>query len=333
MENLVNQEFWSGKRVLITGHTGFKGSWLGLWLSQYSADLMGISLPVSKKNYLFNRIKTDHFNHKQTFSDIRDYSSVQKVIADFSPEIIFHMAAQPIVRHSYSNPLETFTTNVLGTLNILEAVRTENVKTIVVNITTDKCYDNKNWVWPYRENDSLGGKDPYAASKAGAEEMCMAYKNTFNMPIIITHTMNVIGERQHPEKYLPKIINCIQNHKKLSIHSNKDKTKPGSRFYIHAQDVADAINFIITKGKINQKYNIVGAKEIDNLKLAKIISNHIGKKLKYKLVDFHSSRPGHDLRYALSGEKLKSMGWKPKKNIEKRILETVSWTIKNREWY
>ena len=127
MENLVNQEFWSGKRVLITGHTGFKGSWLGLWLSQYSADLMGISLPVSKKNYLFNRIKTDHFKHKQTFSDIRDYSCVQKVIADFSPEIIFHMAAQPIVRHSYSDPLETFTTNILGTLNILEAVRTENV--------------------------------------------------------------------------------------------------------------------------------------------------------------------------------------------------------------
>ena len=152
------------------------------------------------------------------------------------------------------------------------------------------------------------------------------------MPIIITHTMNVLGERQHPEKYLPKIINHILNKKTLEIHSNKNKTKAGSRFYIHAKDVANAIYYILKKGKAGEKYNIVGSKELDNLELAKIVSKHIGKKLKYKFVDFHSSRPGHDLRYALDGNKLRKIGWQPQKNIEQRIKDTVDWTILNKEW-
>ena len=146
MENLVSRDFWSGKRVLITGHTGFKGSWLGLWLSQYSAVLGGVSLPVTNKNYLFNKINTSHFSLHETAADIRDYSAVKKVITDFSPEIIFHMAAQPIVRYSYSDPVETFTTNILGTLNILEAVRTAKANTTIVNVTTDKCYENRKWI-------------------------------------------------------------------------------------------------------------------------------------------------------------------------------------------
>ena len=123
MENLVNQEFWRGKRVLITGHTGFKGCWLNLWLSQYSAVIKGFSLPTSDKNYLYNKLNTDQLRLDETFADIRSYSEVKRVIAEFNPEIIFHMAAQPIVRHSYTDPVETFTTNILGTINILEAVR------------------------------------------------------------------------------------------------------------------------------------------------------------------------------------------------------------------
>ena len=122
MENLVNQEFWRGKRVLVTGHTGFKGCWLSLWLSQYSANIKGLSLPISDKNYLYNKLKTDQLRIDETFADIRNYSEVKRVISEFNPEIIFHMAAQPIVTHSYTDPVETFTTNILGTINILEAV-------------------------------------------------------------------------------------------------------------------------------------------------------------------------------------------------------------------
>ena len=144
--------------------------------------------------------------------------------------------------------------------------------------------------------------------------------------------MNVFGERQHPEKFIPKIISSLIYNKKLTIHADKRKRKAGSRFYIHVDDVSDAVLFLLSKGKINQKYNIVGSKEINNLELAKIIAKHLNKKLKFRMVDFHSTRPGHDLRYALSGEKLKKMGWQPKKNIKHRIQQTVDWTLNNKNW-
>ena len=327
------------KKILITGGAGFVGHHIILYFLKetnhkiisldrldYSGSYNRISQILQGNEAWKNRLKI-------VWHDLR--ASINPIVAKQinNPDIILHVAAASHVDRSIADPMSFVMDNVVGTVNLLDYAKKIRKLNLFLYFSTDEVFGPAPKNVKYKEYDRYNSGNPYAASKAGAEEMCMAYQNTFNMPIIITHTMNVIGERQHPEKYLPKIINCIQNQKNLTIHSNKDKTKPGSRFYIHAQDVADAINFIITKGKINQKYNIVGAKEIDNLKLAKIISNHIGKKLSYKLVDFHSSRPGHDLRYALSGDKLKSMGWKPKKNIEKRILETVSWTIKNKEWY
>ena len=327
------------KKILITGGAGFVGHHIILYFLRetnhkiVSLDRLDYSGSYNRISQILQGNEAWKKRLKIVWHDLR--ASINPIVAKQinNPDIILHVAAASHVDRSIADPMSFVMDNVVGTVNLLDYAKNIRKLNLFLYFSTDEVFGPAPKNVKYKEYDRYNSGNPYAASKAGAEEMCMAYKNTFNMPIIITHTMNVIGERQHPEKYLPKIINCIQNHKKLSIHSNKDKTKPGSRFYIHAQDVADAINFIITKGKINQKYNIVGAKEIDNLKLAKIISNHIGKKLKYKLVDFHSSRPGHDLRYALSGEKLKSMGWKPKKNIEKRILETVSWTIKNREWY
>ena len=327
------------KKILITGGAGFVGHHIILYFLKetnhkiisldrldYSGSYNRISQILQGNEAWKNRLKI-------VWHDLR--ASINPIVAKQinNPDIILHVAAASHVDRSIADPMSFVMDNVVGTVNLLDYAKKIRKLNLFLYFSTDEVFGPAPKNVKYKEYDRYNSGNPYAASKAGAEEMCMAYQNTFNMPIIITHTMNVIGERQHPEKYLPKIINCIQNQKNLTIHSNKDKTKPGSRFYIHAQDVADAINFIITKGKINQKYNIVGAKEIDNLKLAKIISTHIGKKLSYKLVDFHSSRPGHDLRYALSGDKLKSMGWKPKKNIEKRILETVSWTIKNKEWY
>lgn len=227
MENLVNPNFWNGKRVLITGHTGFKGSWLGLWLSQYSAVLKGFSLPVSDNNFLFNRINTDHFVPNYTFADVRDYSAVKRVISDFAPDIIFHMAAQPIVRLSYSDPADTFTTNVLGTLNILEAVRAEKANTTIVNITTDKCYENKKWIWPYRENDSLGGRDPYSASKACSEIITHSYRSSFSencsiFSIASARAGNVLGGGDMTEdRLVPDFFRALESNKPLNLRNPK----------------------------------------------------------------------------------------------------------------
>ena len=157
----------------------------------------------------------------------------------------------------------------------------------------------------------------------------------------ITHTMNVFGERQHPEKFIPMCIKKIRDGETVTIHSDQTKKIPGSRHYIHAEDVAEAIHFLLTNkikhkpdfgGAKCPKFNIVGSEELNNLELAKIIATSQGKELKYKMVDFHSSRPGHDLRYALDGKLMKELGWKPKISIEERIDQVVNWTLQNKRW-
>ena len=193
----------------------------------------------------------------------------------------------------------------------------------------------------YEENARYNSTNPYSATKAGGEELAVAYENTYGLPVYITHTMNVFGERQHPEKFIPMCIKKIRDGEPITIHSDKTKTIPGSRHYIHAEDVAEAIYFLLTN-KINSqidfggakcpKFNIVGSEEIDNLQLAKTIAAAQGKKLKYEMVDFHSSRPGHDLRYSLSGEKMKKLGWQPSIKLTDRIKQVVDWSLKNQNW-
>jgi len=160
------------------------------------------------------------------------------------------------------------------------------------------------------------------------------------LPVYITHTMNVFGQRQHPEKFIPMCIKRIRDGEPITIHSDPTKTIPGSRHYIHAEDVADALLFLLDQPPVVEsnwggakcpKFNIVGAEELNNLELAQIIADVQGKELKYEMVDFHSARPGHDLRYALSGEKMKQMGWTPK-DIRGRIKEVVEWTLANERW-
>lgn len=326
------------KTVLITGGAGFIGHHLISFflrntnykiISIDRLDFAGtynrISEIIKDNNKWIKRVKIVWHDLKAEINPI-----VKKQIS--KPDIILHVAAASHVDRSIKDPMSFVLDNVVGTVNILNYARTIKNLEKFLYFSTDEVFGPAPKKLKYLENDRYNSGNPYAASKAGAEEMCLAYQNTFKLPVLITHTMNVIGQRQHPEKYLPKIINHIIKNKKLTIHSNKNKTKAGSRFYIHAEDVADAVNFIINNGNIGEKYNIVGVKEIDNLKLAKKVSKYMQKELKYKFVDFHSSRPGHDLRYAISGEKLKKMGWKPKKNLENRIRETVSWTLKNKNW-
>ena len=232
--------------------------------------------------------------------------------------------------------------NVVGTVNLLQYARTLKNLERFVYFSTDEVFGPAPDGVSYRERDRYNATNPYSASKAAGEEMCVAFENTYGLPIYITHTMNVFGERQHPEKFIPMVIQKARDGEKVTIHSNADKTQAGSRHYVHALDVADGLMFVLNldPSKLERdfggakcpKFNICGLEEVDNLTLAQMIASAQGKDLNYEMVDFHSSRPGHDLRYAMSGDYLKSLGWEPKIKLSERINEMVQWSLSNTRW-
>lgn len=191
----MNPQFWQHKRVLLTGHTGFKGSWLTLWLQQLGATVTGYSLPPPTQPNLFESAKVAT-SMNSIHGDIRDFEHLRAVMTECQPEIVIHLAAQALVRYSYEHPVETYSTNVMGTVNVLEAVRlTKGVKVVIV-VTSDKCYDNKEWIWAYRENEPMGGYDPYSNSKGCAELVTAAYRNSyFNPPHYESHGVAVASTR------------------------------------------------------------------------------------------------------------------------------------------
>ncbi|MBM0740295.1 CDP-glucose 4,6-dehydratase [Phormidium sp. CLA17] len=222
-------EFWYNKKVLITGHTGFKGSWLSLWLKRLGATVIGYSLPAPTQHSLFEVAKIEP-QLTSVIGDIRDLAKLQAVMTEHQPDIVFHMAAQPLVRYSYQNPVETYATNVMGTVNLLEAVRhTESVRVVVV-ITTDKCYENREWVWGYREDEPMGGHDPYSSSKGCAELVTEAYRSSFFMPhpetlsqpaaIASVRAGNVIGGGDWAsDRLIPDIMRAIQAQQPVQIRN------------------------------------------------------------------------------------------------------------------
>lgn len=261
-------------------------------------------------------------------------------------DYIINLASESHVDNSITNPREFVSNNVNLMLTMLEYAREIKPK-MFIQFSTDEVYGTAPEDINYKEGDRYNSGNPYSASKAMQECLCYAYSNTYKVPIQITNTMNVLGERQHPEKYLPLVINSILQQKLLTIHSNKEKTKAGSRFYIHARNVADALLFILkncneTLDNIDSskgKFHIVGEKELDNLQLAILVKESINKikgyedyNLHYEMVDFHSSRPGHDLRYGMSGEKLEKLGWKLPHSIEQSIDNIVEWSLNRKEW-
>jgi dTDP-glucose 4,6-dehydratase len=245
---------------------------------------------------------------------------------------ILHIGASSHVDRSIEDPLSFVMDNVVGTCNILNYARTQENLDNFVYFSTDEIFGPAPLGVNYKENDRYNSGNPYSASKAGGEELCMAFHNTYKLPVMVTHCMNIFGERQHPEKFIPLCIRNSFTGGKITIHANKFLTEAGSRYYIHAKNVCSAVQFLLRNGKHGEKYNIVGEKEVDNLTLAKLISSFVGKELNYEMVDFHSSRPGHDLRYALDGSKLELMGWKPINNLEKSIENLVDWSLKNPKW-
>lgn len=216
----VNREFWSGKRVLVTGHTGFKGSWLCIWLDRLGARVTGIARAPETNPSLFNLADIGQ-SIDSHFGDIQNARTLQEVFLKTSPEIVFHLAAQSLVRASYREPVETYATNIMGTVHLLEAARqTGGVRAVVV-VTTDKCYDNRNWEWGYRENDRLGGFDPYSSSKAAAEMVTAAYRSSYfnsgprhgdgaGTAVATARAGNVIGGGDWAEdRLIPDIVRAV----------------------------------------------------------------------------------------------------------------------------
>jgi CDP-glucose 4,6-dehydratase len=189
---VMEPSFWRGRRVFITGHTGFKGGWLSLWLQQLGAKVTGFALPPSTNPSLFE-VADIASGMTSVLGDIRELPRLRSALAEADAEIVFHLAAQPLVRASYADPIETYSTNVMGTLNVFEAVRSSPSIKAVINITSDKAYENREWVWGYRETDPMGGYDPYSSSKGCAELVTSAYRRSFGLPLASARAGNVIG--------------------------------------------------------------------------------------------------------------------------------------------
>lgn len=247
-------------------------------------------------------------------------------------DYIVHMAAETHVDNSIKEPLNVITNNINSTVNLLEWARTLPNLQIFFYFSTDEVFGPALGETLYKEWDRHRPTNPYSASKSAAENICIAYENTYKLPLMIVNVMNAFGERQHVEKFIPLCIKKVLNDELVYIHSYPDKKESGTRFYIHARNIASAVLFLINNGKIGEKYNIAGEKEVSNLDLAKLIAEFAGKELKYEMIDFHSSRPGHDLRYGLDGTKLNEMGWTPRFKFKDSLEKTVKWTLDNLEW-
>ncbi len=178
---MLNRSFWRGKKIFLTGHTGFKGSWLSLWLSALGADVTGYSLDPPTQPNLFVQAQVADVVHS-IYGDIRDFQALKSAIDRSRPEVVIHMAAQSVVRRGYDDPIETYSSNVMGTVHLLEAVRQSDQPCVIVNITSDKCYENREWLWGYRENEAMGGRDPYSNSKGCAELVTAAYRESYFHP-------------------------------------------------------------------------------------------------------------------------------------------------------
>jgi len=255
---------------------------------------------------------------------------IKKELGDI--DYIVHMAAETHIDTSISDPISTVQNNVNSTLYMLQYARELKTLKKFFYFSTDEVYGPAPENFSFKEEDTQRPANPYSASKSAGEALCIAWHNTYNIPVIVVNCMNVFGEKQHVEKFIPKVMKYILDGKTIDIHTYPDGKKPGSRYYIHARNVAAAVLFLIEKGQVNERYNITGEKEVDNLEMAQFIASVMGKELKYRLVNFHSDRPGHDLRYSLDGSKMSSMGWKLPVNFENSLRKTVTWTLNHQEW-
>lgn len=330
--------------ILITGGCGFIGHHV---VEHFLKNTDSTIIVLDKLTYAsegFDRLR-----------DINVYDSkrVKILTVDFihplSPGIkkeigevdyILHLGAETHVDRSIQDAEPFVLTNVLGTLRMLDFAREQKNLKWFVYFSTDEVFGPAPKGTAFLEWDRYYSSNPYAATKAGGEELCLSYANTHKLPVIITHTMNCFGERQNPEKFIPSTIRKILRNETVIIHSDPTKTISGSRFYIHCRNVASALLFLLNYNEKNKdaqikspgKFNIVGEKEVSNLELARFIAKVLEKPLIHEMADFHSSRPGHDLRYALNGKTMYNLGWRLPINFEDGFTKTIKWSLENLKW-
>lgn len=334
-------------RILITGGCGFLGHHVVEHFLKNTDDQ--ILVPTRRSGYdiaIFDNL-TYASHGLDRLRDIQalDGKRVSLFTCDLSKDLsvgmlkelqdvsyVVHLAAETHVDNSISRPRDFIESNIMGTYSLLEFARNLPKLKGFLYFSTDEVFGPAPDGVAYKEWDRYNSTNPYSASKAGGEELTLAWGNTYGLPVFITHTMNCFGERQHQEKFIPLCVRKVLDGEFITIHSDPTKTKAGSRSYIHCRNVASAIDFLLPRFEQRQKYNIVGEKEVDNLTLAQMIADIVGKPLKYEMVDFHSSRPGHDLRYMLDGTKMADMGWKPPVAFEASLEKVVKWTLDNKKW-
>ena len=326
-------------KIIITGGCGFIGhhfvehlclntDWEIIILDKLSYASMG--LDRLKNTNIFDKYK-DRIKIFTIDLILPISEGIKKEIGD-DVDYIIHMAAETHVDNSIKDPIFVINNNINSTVNLLEFARHLPKLKHFFYFSTDEVFgpalNNK----LFKEWERHKPTNPYSASKSSAEQICISYENTYKVPLIIVNVMNAFGERQHIEKFIPLCIKKILNNEKIYIHSYPDKKTSGTRFYIHARNIANAVLFLIKNGIIGEKYNISGEKEISNLGMAQMIAKIMNKELNYEMVDFHTNRPGHDLRYGLDGSKLFNLGFNLPLTFEESLKKTVQWTLNNSKW-
>jgi len=316
-------------RILCTGVSGQVGYHVAKTLLEVGHEIIGIFTldHKGKKSNVEDLLKYGNFLPLE--KDLNyEFNSAEKITLS-GIEIILNIASESHVDRSITDPVPFIKNNINLTLNMLELAREIKPK-LFLQFSTDESFGVAPEGTNHHEWSPHIPSNPYAASKAAQEDIVISYWRTYGVPVIITNTMNIFSSIQDWEKFIPLCVKKILLDEEITIHSYPGATKAGSRFYIHADSVAEAVKFLIEK-PVNlysntdrpDRYNIVGDKEVDNLTLAKNIGEILGKEVKYKLTDAQSSRPGHDVRYGLDGEKLADAGWKPSANFDEKLKETV----------
>jgi CDP-glucose 4,6-dehydratase len=326
----LEMNFWQDKKVLLTGHTGFKGSWLSIWLEHLGADVTGYALNPPTRPSLFELCDIDGMIDS-IIGDIRDFKKLTGIVQAVKPDIIIHMAAQPIVRESYKDPRMTYETNVMGTVNLLEAARNSNSVKAIVNVTTDKCYENKETLQAYKENDALGGFDPYSNSKACSELVTASYRRSFfeqsGISIATARAGNVIGGGDWAcDRLIPDFVRALLNDEKIRVRNPK-AVRPwqhvleplsgymllAEKLYKHGQKYASAWNF--------------GPDRVDAKPVEWIVKS-LCKKWEGASYSIDKDEHPHEAHYLLldHSKSTKLLGWKPKWHLDRAIDKVVEWT-------
>jgi CDP-glucose 4,6-dehydratase len=337
MENMgrlkgkVNPSFWKGKKVFITGHTGFKGSWLSLWLQDMGAVVKGYALAPNTIPNLFKQANVAQ-NMDSEIGDITDLNHVTDSMMAFNPEVLIHMAAQPLVRLSYQDPVLTYATNVMGTVNVLEAARKCTNLKAIVSVTTDKCYENKEWAWGYRENEPMGGHDPYSSSKGCAELVTAAYRKSFfneNKSTFLASARagNVIGGGDWAEdRLIPDILRAFVN-KEPVIVRNPLSTRPWQHVLEPLSGYLVLAQHLFEDGSSFAEGWNFGPKDEDCKSVSWILDKMVenwGNKAKWELDKNNNPHEAEYLKLDCSKATMQ-LNWHPKWNLEYTLESIINW--------